>query len=388
MTTSGTEHGTRGYHLPALDGVRGAAILAVVAMHSIALSGVEAGDGQLERLVQQVGMKGWAGVDMFLVLSGFLVTWILLKNRGQPGYFRSFYLRRALRIFPLYYLFLAVVLVILPSLVTVGPIYQEALDEPWWHWCYLTNIQILLQGRFASPVIDHVWMLAVELHFYAIWPFVVLFVPARRLRKVLYVVIVGATALRLVLLEMGVSTAGVRVFTFCRFDAFALGGLAATFLLQDELRRFWRVLVLLAAITGLLGALSLDREFFHYVAVQGFIPLVFVWIITQLVREDGLRVLKSLFEFAPLRTLGKYSYGIYLFHEPLLTCLAPAIASAVDRQGRMPVVVWLVVFVLFTGLTTLLAWITYHGFEKHFLKLKDRLAPVAKWTFTPTATSE
>ncbi|HLL88149.1 MAG TPA: acyltransferase, partial [Tepidisphaeraceae bacterium] len=163
-------------HYPALDGLRGLAILLVMVSHYVA---PPAGGGRWGLVFRRAADAGWVGVDLFFALSGFLITGILLDAKGKPGFFRNFFARRTLRVFPLYYGVLFVVCVLLPALglLKLGvPLSQR------WLWLYATNLFPLLRsadgaGFFFPNSWDlqfgHFWSLAVEEHFYLAWPLVV-----------------------------------------------------------------------------------------------------------------------------------------------------------------------------------------------------------------------
>jgi peptidoglycan/LPS O-acetylase OafA/YrhL len=206
-------------HVRALDGLRGIAILLVLLRHV-------GEDGPARRaggLVSAALQSGWLGVDVFFVLSGFLITGILLDARGDAarppdGYFLHFYARRALRIFPAYYVFLAIVLLIGQPQMPHGT---------WWYWTYLSNVMIARYG-WPNAVWDtgHLWSLAIEEQFYLVWPAIIAWTPRRRLPTVCLCVILSAFTLRAVLIHQGAALAGY-VLTPARADTLALGALLA-----------------------------------------------------------------------------------------------------------------------------------------------------------------
>jgi peptidoglycan/LPS O-acetylase OafA/YrhL len=135
-----------GAHVPALDGLRGVAVLLVLAFHFAHIDGE---GGTVERALLGATRSGWAGVDLFFVLSGFLITGILLDVRWSSGYFRAFNLRRVLRIFPLYFAYLAILFLALPALVPALDVRRETQG---WLWTYLGNVLFAREGGFqASP---------------------------------------------------------------------------------------------------------------------------------------------------------------------------------------------------------------------------------------------
>jgi len=156
-------------NLPGLDGVRGLAILAVMLTH-ISLQTIA-----LNPMLRGLFALGWSGVDLFFVLSGFLITGILLDTHQCANYFRSFYARRVLRIFPLYFGFLTVALLVFPYVVS--PEFMPAPSHRWMYVCYVANWLPHAQWH----VLTHFWSLCVEEQFYFIWPLVVLLFGPRRL---------------------------------------------------------------------------------------------------------------------------------------------------------------------------------------------------------------
>src|SRR5690349_16429753 len=149
---------------PALDGIRGLATLAVMLFH---FTMFEQSSQPLYRAGLALASLGWASVDLFFVLSGFLITGILLDTKGQQHFFRNFYARRALRILPLCYAVLAVVMLVLVATASVRtPESREFLGRQVWLWTYTTNIEFLVYGywnfNFGRLWLNHFWTLAVE----------------------------------------------------------------------------------------------------------------------------------------------------------------------------------------------------------------------------------
>src|SRR5262249_2453340 len=170
-------HPNLGGPMPALDGVRGMAILLVLLFHFV---GDMPPASAVERAIVDVTKYGALGVELFFVLSGFLITGILYDARSEPHYFRNFYMRRLLRIFPLYYGVLALLFFVIPLIpVLRGPTLDYLIERQAWAWPYAVNIHIAKHGDWALPYINLFWSLAIEEHFYLFWPLLVFLLAGR-----------------------------------------------------------------------------------------------------------------------------------------------------------------------------------------------------------------
>src|SRR5512137_2924489 len=258
-----------GAHHPALDGMRGVAVLMVLAFHLLHVDGE---GGTLERAILGATRSGWAGVDLFFVLSGFLITGILLDARGGPGYFRAFYARRVLRIFPLYYAYLAVLFLAVPALLPALDVRRETQG---WLWTYLGNVLFAREGGFqASPFTGHFWSLAVEEQFYLFWPFLVWLLPRRWLAAACLGLVAGAFALRFAIHRTTFNATAAYVLTPARMDALAMGALVAIAAREPA---WWPRVRRAAPWVLVASAAAIAAVWVHQGGLFGGDPVVQVW---------------------------------------------------------------------------------------------------------------
>ncbi len=213
--------------IPALDGLRGIAILMVFMRHSI--FGMETNSKILAPFLT-AGQLTWSGVDLFFVLSGFLIGGILLDAKQSPRYFKTFYIRRAYGIFPLYFLVTRLFLFRhLPFHLIPGTLGDySALSIPLLSYLTLTqNFWMAHLGWFGPQAMMVTWSLAVEEQFYVTIPFIIRYCNRRRLVAVLVFVVVAAPLLRVLLQHFAHGEFACYVLMPCRADALCMGALAA-----------------------------------------------------------------------------------------------------------------------------------------------------------------
>lgn len=365
-------------NMPALDGLRGVAIAGVLACHFLNAWPLVT---PLDRAVVDGLGLGWAGVDLFFVLSGFLITGILVDQVGAPGWWTGFLLRRALRIFPLYYLALALFGLFGPAL---------GLIDPWtfgrwgvWYWAYLGNWAYA--AHQVIPALSHFWSLAVEEQFYLLWPLVVLFARGRRLMAVTAGLLLLSPLLRAwIVFGSGWPVGSAFRVTLGRLDGLAMGALLAAAFREPAgralLARAWPWAAALGVTAfAMLGApLGFDMhqaplEIWSHTALA----VAFGGLLGGAVAGEGTgsRLARAL-SASPLRALGRVSYGVYvwhyLVHVGLLRALRARPAGAALLATRAGYLVYVACGV---AVSLALAWASYHLVEKRFLALKDRFAP-------------
>jgi len=243
--------------------------------------------------LEKIRSWGWIGVDLFFVISGYLITSILVAAKGQPGYYRNFYARRCLRIWPLYYLLLLFVFGLSPHL---GMWARQDYDPHVIHWpYYLFYVQNLVYPRLGSFCLVITWSLCVEEQFYCAWPLVVRRCSHRALTIVALAVLLAGTPFRMYLHHVG-SSMGF-FFTLTRLDPIAVGALVA--LHPKWFRYTW------LAAPGAVWLLRSGDFDFVYLAVALAMGSVVAYAVTNRC---------SVLQWAPLRFLGKISYGLYIYH--------------------------------------------------------------------------
>lgn len=373
-----------GLHVPALDGIRGLAIALVMVYHFAAGSGVPR--TALDGWFRNAATVGWVGVDLFFVLSGFLITGILFDNKGTRHFFRDFWGRRTLRIFPLYYAFLVGWLIILPR-VFAGQLPSIPEGSEVWSWTYATNVLLAIKRDFwaVPPGTGHFWSLAVEEQFYLIWPFAVYAMGRRRMMQFCVVCIVLAAVSRAVVVGTSDNQMAAYVLMPMRMDALAIGGLVAL-LMRDEPGRRWLatwtrpLLIASLGVVGVLIWMSPDPEnalsaFDGRVQVFGFLPIAIVaggLIVMSLDPARASSRFQRWLRSDIARLFGRYSYGLYVFHVPIAktvkTLLIPDEALPGTFGTELPSQFALIA--LLAAISLAVAAASYHGFEVHFLRLK------------------
>ena len=358
--------------LPALDGVRGVAILLVLG-HNLAL--FDTPSNRVMRAVEFYFDFGWSGVTLFFVLSGFLITRILLRSQESPTYFRTFYVRRALRIFPLYFGLLLACFVVLPAWGTVPEPIARDLPRQFWYWVFLSNW--MAPDPAGGTALPHLWSLAVEEQFYLVWPWLVhRRTPSQVMRMCIVVAMVGVAA-RAALVWAGVSAEAVYTSSLCRMDALALGGAAAAVTRVPgwlaRVRAIARPLLYLAAIVFLVG-LAFTHNYSRTLPagqVLGYSLLALVFMLFVLAaagsaasRPSG--IVRAL-QFGPLRAFGRYSFAMYLFHKPLHEIWGKPLLESFGLYSTHDLTISLMYVATGTLVTFSLGWASYNLLEKHLL---------------------
>ena len=351
----------KGY-IPALDGVRGAAILLVILFHCL--------EGSIYP-ISILSKIGWVGVDLFFVLSGFLITGILIDTKGKKNFILTFFFKRILRIFPLYYLSLLIffTVILIPNVTSTNYYLNIGhFDNIFYFLTYTQNILFSFKGWGVTDILNHFWSLAIEEQFYLFWPLVVMFFSNKRIILISFLLIFTSLIIR----NFYVDNPFSYVFTLSRMDALSIGSISAILIRKN---------------------IYLINKYIHYIFVISLSTLFFIILITHSLKITNIHFIRYgytvfdilfasliiltfdtkkigkitcwIFNIKFLRFLGKYSYGIYVYHWLLYRGLYMSFESYYSLPK---------VFILpFLALVLLISMLSYHYYEMFFLKYKNRI---------------
>ncbi|RZK01610.1 MAG: acyltransferase [Flavobacterium sp.] len=342
-------------HIKELDGIRAIAALMVMLFH---FSGQIPATNAFNQLFRKIAPYGQTGVTLFFVLSGFLITRILLSTKENNNFFKTFYLRRALRIFPLYYLYLIIELIIVPS-ISKGPTIES---NTWYFWFYLQNFAFTFDWPANGP--NHYWSLAVEEHFYLFWPFLVYFLNEKNIKKLCISFILLSLLIRVMLMMNGY---GGFYFTFTNIDSLAIGGLMALFEREGKISGVTKVyfagfvvlFIPLGIINWFVSGKGLDIVQLFKTPITA---LAYFFLILFAINTKKGRAINSFLTGKPLTFLGKISYGLYVFHPLCFTYCA----TYINLNN------WVLNLLLQTSITIVVAALSFNFFESLFLNLKSK----------------
>jgi len=357
-----------GQYRTQLDSLRAFAVMGVILSHT-----------SPQYTILQYVRPGDRGVQLFFVLSGFLISGILfdvIKARGATA-LRTFFARRVLRLLPLFYLVLAVTVVV----------FWDVLKHSWpYHAFYLSNFHFLSTGGWEGPA-DHFWTLALEEQFYLVWPIMLVILPTRYWRiGVIGLLILGLGTRGIIEITGRWQTFGSGLYPTYYADAFGGGAAIALWLRSNpkvrDVRRVAHILgvvgaIILVLIYAYLGPQRASNSVFD---VTGWMMICVGLILCCYVGFKGHT--GRFLENSSLLTLGKISYGVYLWHNLAIIGIHKLLSSF-KLTGLLGQFSWVMTFILSTLLSIVLAWLSWHFIESRILSLKSKL-PYRK----PTETTE
>ena len=366
-----------------LDGLRGIAVTWVLLFH-MALFFSWNLDAEVTKLLHVFSGTGWLGVQLFFVLSGFLITGILIDEKGSKYQIRNFYGRRSLRIFPLYYATLLVAFIIMPVVVTVSANMEGGVEHQVWFWSYLMN---WIRPFETLGGMSHFWSLCVEEQFYLLWPFVVIFLSRRMMVLVGLVMVLSAPIIRYILIyhfpgEIPGSDIGndaAYFFTVARWDALGLGALLAVMVRSPRGKLY------LDKFSGPVFAICLAYFLWHIAKFHNFTSTGLGW---GVINQSVGAVLFSAFlylvispkhagkffflELKAFKSVGKYSYAMYVFQIPVIMFW-----KAYNMGQYLNVFSGLDPFVMIVSnimavfvVTYVMSWVSWRVLEEPFLRMK------------------
>ncbi|MEP6900828.1 MAG: acyltransferase [Actinomycetota bacterium] len=377
--------------IPELDGLRGIAILMVLFLH-YAMPLVESPDyewlfSSFPGSLLNFGRLGWSGVDLFFVLSGFLIGGILLDAKAAPNYFKTFYIRRAYRILPIYWVLLGLFAVgaYLTTFNNFSALHWLfAGSIPWFAYATFTqNFWMAATGTWGTVFLGVSWSLAIEEQFYLTLPLAIRFLDKKRLVCLLVGAVCAAPVLR-VLLLFGGSPRKLAPYVLmpCRADALVLGVLAAILLREkfvwDFLAKHRRVLTMTTFFFAFGIVYFVSKGWYRFTSPYMF-AFGYTWIaifytcclvIAVTLKENWF---SRFLRLNPLMKIGQIAYGLYLIHESVLFLCYYFIAGTENRSvtGNSPFEVLQIKFAITLvalGLTFIIAQLSWNYFEKAFVR--------------------
>lgn len=356
-------------HIPSLDGVRGLAILSVTFYR---FGNESINNGTTSGLLAKIIEAGESGVDLFFVLSGFLITGVLLDAKERSHFFFRFFLRRTLRVFPLYYASLVAFLILVPWWLGDKHPFQEAYANQAFLWTYLTNVKMSFSNSWCFGYLGHFWSLAVEEHFYLAWPFAVYWLTAKQVFKLSILLSVASVLFRLVFALCYDNEVALLSFTVFRCEGLLMGGAIAAKLragAPSPSLRLGALCSLVASGIIAVGVASAGNKL--PISLHTVISLFCASLLLLLLTSKPSSLLPNLFEFPIFRTLGKYSYAMYVFQSPLIplasSYISVSILTAYVGSGLAATAAYITIMFAFTFLLGLFSW---HLLEKQALSLR------------------
>lgn len=304
--------------IPELDGLRGIAILLVVSFHYLNNQLIQS-ENLWGRAIARITSFGWVGVDLFFVLSGFLIGNILIRTRDSERYFSTFYIRRFLRIVPNYYLLLVIFLIIgaIPYFTTNYFLTGNNVIPSWSYFAMLHNLFMANLKNLGNDALSVTWSIGIEEQFYLIFPFLLFFVKKKWMPVVLVLIIIAAPLFR-IQYEHWIPP---YVLLFCRMDALAFGMLAAYFYESGQVpiltQKFKRIVIAILIISLLICLILFVKYNDLGIWRNTLLSIIFcISIIFSLAERPSWY--RTFLRNGMLRWIGTISYSLYLFHYLIL----------------------------------------------------------------------
>ncbi len=367
-------------HFQHLDVVRFIAAFMVVIVHSYeawcgwfgqvgSLSGetytdLTKGGKLVDQFLRNLGM----GVDVFFLISGFLITYILLEEKKRTGSISivKFMTRRALRIWPLYFLLIALTPMLINWVEEPAPNYMATIF-------FVNNFDTIHSQKWAYPF-AHFWSICIEEHFYLVWPFIIAFIPRKRLLPVFTLLILSSIIFRIYTWYADpYPWYTIFLHTLSRIDVIVIGAIGAYFYSEKQFEFKLSRLLRLVLFAILICSLAIEQEvLWNSPFLAGFKKYFYIGIISVLLLDYNFNPVYKhrLRQKSFVHYLGKISYGIYMYSNILLLIIIKKVMPICDIKNMY------LYFLMVFGLSIVIPIISYELIEKHILKLSKRFRVV------------
>ena len=367
-------------HIPILDGIRAYAILIVCIAHFFQVDELGLYDshryfGIFLFKLSQVGLKG---VELFFILSGFLITRILIASKQSARYWTSFYARRFIRIFPLYYMVLAFSFIVLPNLTVIDQASKGVIENQIWLWTYTSNISQHLGfsvnwdsvGNF--PSFGHFWSLCVEEHFYIFWPAIIYLLDGKRRTAIMWLFVIGS-ALSILLTNLYPNSLSILTWSTLRYSGIlSLGGLVAV--AYNSPTSWYRISSIAEKIVLPCASLFFLLHFiprrYEILYISTYFASTLAFLAILIVSINNNRVANILFKHNCLYFVGKISYGLYVYHGLLRPYFKTYLYDNLLKSLNHGIIASIVYTITAVFCSIIIAWLSWVYIEKPLLKLK------------------
>jgi peptidoglycan/LPS O-acetylase OafA/YrhL len=372
---------------PNLEGLRFFAFFIVFINHATICLGYNNPSENFKYVRSHFLQNGDLGVSFFFVLSGFLITYLLLKEKELSGKIniKKFYLRRVLRIWPLYFLVVFLCLIIFPMLSSIRPAYFPIRVDisklnPWFYLTFTGNFDYLTNG-ITNVLIGVLWSVSIEEQFYLFWPLIIALTPTKHLLKVFIILIFGSIAFRFFYAQGNALI--IKYHSLSSLSDLTTGASIAYLSTKDRFLKLMArtpkyaiIIVYSILIILLLYRINIWKLGIYYNAASSILPVIFSSIFAFIILEQNYAE-HSFYKISNSKTIssfGKYTYGMYCYH--MLTFFSVLFIFYLMGIDIMQVSKYTFVFAAFTSLcsTMLISQISYYYFESFFLRLKTKFA--------------
>jgi len=366
---------------PNLDGLRFFSFLLVFFAHSFSTENELIKQATWYKIIKiRMFSDGDIGVSFFFVLSGFLISFLLLKENEYTNkiHIRSFYIRRLLRIWPLYYFVVFFGFIIFPILKSYFGQTPNETANPVLCSLFLNNFDRIYNGSPDASIIAILWSVAIEEQFYLIWPILFLIIPKKYFGFIFIIVLLLSTLFRIFFVHL----TNIDLHTFGVITDMAIGGLGAYLIInnikfQNKIETFPRKIIVLLYIL-ILVYIFFKNEIFASSIMQILKRIIMGSTFVLIILEQNFAK-ESLFKvgnFKIISKLGKYTYGLYCLHGIAILISITILNKLSLNQNSLQI--WLIELPLSFILSIIFSWVSYHYFESFFLKLKDKFSYISK----------